>query len=214
MATTLGFVMLDADIPVAALREMLERGVEQSYNSLTVDGDMSTNDTLVLLASGAAKVKPGGGGRQCISEAINRVMASLAEQIAADGEGARKLVIVETTGFKSNGDARRVGRAIANSPLVKTAIAGSDPNWGRILAAAGYSGVSFNPAKVDIDLQGVSVCRGGLAVDIDEATLKSRLDEPRVVIRLRLHSGGRGEARFFTCDLKEDYVKINASYRT
>jgi glutamate N-acetyltransferase / amino-acid N-acetyltransferase len=214
MATTLGFVMLDADISAAVLREMLRRGVEQSYNSLTVDGDTSTNDTLVLLASGAAKVKPDGGGRQRISEAINRVMANLAEQIAADGEGARKLVIVETIGFKSNEDARRVGRSIANSPLVKTAIAGSDPNWGRILAAAGYSGVPFNPAKADIDLQGVSVCRGGLAVDIDETALKSMLDESRVLIRLRLQGGGKGEARFFTCDLTEGYIRINGSYRT
>jgi glutamate N-acetyltransferase/amino-acid N-acetyltransferase len=193
---------------------MLERGVEQSYNSLTVDGDTSTNDTLVLLASGATKIKLGGGERQRVSEAVNRVMANLAEQIAADGEGARKLVIVEVIGFKSNEDARKVARSIANSPLVKTAIAGSDPNWGRILAAAGYSGVSFNPAKVDVDLQGVSVCRGGLAVDMDEAALKSRLDESRVLIRLRLHSGGKGEARFFTCDLTEGYIQINGSYRT
>jgi glutamate N-acetyltransferase/amino-acid N-acetyltransferase len=214
MATTLGFVMIDADISAAVLREMLRRGTEGSYNSLTVDGDMSTNDMVVLLASGAAGIKPGGGDRQRVSEAINRVMANLAEQIAADGEGARKLVIVETIGFKSNEDARRVGRAIANSPLVKTAIAGSDPNWGRILAAAGYSGVPFNPAKVDIDLQGVSVCRGGLAVDINEAALKSRLDEQHVVIRLHLQSGGKSEARFFTCDLTEGYIRINGSYRT
>ncbi len=214
MATTLGFVMIDADISPGVLREMLRRGTEGSYNSLTVDGDMSTNDTVVLLASGAAGIKPGGGDRQRISEAINRVMASLAEQIAADGEGARKLVIVETAGFQSTEDARRVAGAIANSPLVKTAIAGSDPNWGRILAAAGYSGVVFSPAKVDIDLQGVSVCRGGLAVNMDEAALKARLDEGQVTIRLRLQSGGKGEARFFTCDLTEDYIRINGSYRT
>jgi glutamate N-acetyltransferase/amino-acid N-acetyltransferase len=214
MATTLGFVMIDADISAGVLREMLRRGTEGSYNSLTVDGDMSTNDTVVLLANGAAGIKPGSGDRQRISEAINRVMASLAEQIAADGEGARKLVIVETAGFQSNDDARRVARAIANSPLVKTALAGSDPNWGRILAAAGYSGVSFQPAKVNIDLQDVSVCRGGLAVDMDEAALKAKLDGPQVTIRLLLHGGGKGAARFFTCDLTEGYIQINGSYRT
>ena len=214
MATTLGFVMIDADISAVVLREMLARGAERSYNSLTVDGDMSTNDTVVLLASGVSGIKPSGQDRQRVSESINRVMASLAEQIAADGEGARKLVIVEVIGFNSNEDARKVARAIANSPLVKTAIAGSDPNWGRILAAAGYSGVQFNPAKTDIDLQGVSVCRGGLAVEMNEATLKSKLDEHQVIIRLHLQGGGKGEARFFTCDLTEGYIRINGSYRT
>ncbi|MBV9674800.1 MAG: bifunctional glutamate N-acetyltransferase/amino-acid acetyltransferase ArgJ [Acidobacteriaceae bacterium] len=214
MATTLGFIMTDADISAGTLREMLRHGTETSYNSLTVDGDMSTNDTVVLLASGAAGVKPGGKHRRHLSEAIDRVMANLAQQIAADGEGARKLVTVETVGFKSVEDARKVGRAIANSPLVKTAIAGSDPNWGRILSAAGYSGVTFDPAKVDIDLQGVSVCRGGLAVDMDEAVLKSKLDGDQVVIRLHLHGGGKSEARFFTCDLTEGYIQINGSYRT
>jgi len=214
MATTLGFVMTDADVPAAVLREMLRRGTEESYNSLTVDGDMSTNDIVVLLGSGAAGIKPGGRDRGRLSEVVNRVMADLAQQIAADGEGARKLVIVETVGFKSVEDARKVGRAIANSPLVKTAIAGSDPNWGRILAAAGYSGVPFDPAKVDIDLQGVSVCRGGLAVGIDEVALKNKLDEQQVVIRLHLHGSGKSEARFFTCDLTEGYIRINGSYRT
>ncbi len=214
MATTLGFVMIDADISAVVLREMLARGTERSYNSLTVDGDMSTNDTVVLLASGATGIKPTGQDRQRVSEGVNRVMASLAEQIAADGEGARKLVIVETIGFKSNEDARKVARSIANSPLVKTAIAGSDPNWGRVLAAAGYAGVQFNPAKVDIDLQGVSVCRAGLAVEMDEAALKSKLDEQQVIIRLHLHEGGKSEARFFTCDLTEGYIRINGSYRT
>jgi glutamate N-acetyltransferase/amino-acid N-acetyltransferase len=214
MATTLGFILTDADIPVGILREMLRRGTEVSYNSLTVDGDMSTNDTVALWASAAAGIKPGGTDRRRISEAVNRVMASLAEQIAADGEGARKLVIVETAGFKTNEDSRRVARAIANSPLVKTAIAGSDPNWGRILAAAGYSGVEFDPAAVDIDLQGVLVCRDGLAVDMDEAALKARLDEPQVTIRLLLHGRGKGAARFFTCDLTESYIQINGSYRT
>jgi glutamate N-acetyltransferase/amino-acid N-acetyltransferase len=141
-------------------------------------------------------------------------MESLARQIAADGEGARKLIVVRTAGFRTSDDARRAARAIANSPLVKTAIAGSDPNWGRILAAAGYSGVDFNPAEATIFLQGVTVCRTGLAANFDEADLKRKLDSSEVLIQLALNGRGKGEARFFTCDLTEGYIQINGSYRT
>jgi glutamate N-acetyltransferase/amino-acid N-acetyltransferase len=141
-------------------------------------------------------------------------MESLARQIAADGEGARKLVVVDVAGFRAREEAARVARAVANSPLVKTAIAGSDPNWGRILAAAGYSGVEFDPANIDIDLQQIPVCRKGLAADFEEAALKRKLDEPEVSIRI-VHKGrGEGAARFFTCDLTEGYIQINGSYRT
>ncbi len=141
-------------------------------------------------------------------------MERLAEQIAADGEGARKLIIVRTVGFQTKKDALRIARAVANSPLVKTAIAGSDPNWGRILAAAGYSGVVFDPADIDIDLQQMPVCRKGLAADYDEAELKTKLDESEVRIDIVHKRGGKGEARFFTCDLTEGYIQINGSYRT
>ena len=141
-------------------------------------------------------------------------MEQLAKQVAADGEGARKLVEVQASGFKSKGDARQIARSIANSPLVKTAIAGSDPNWGRILCAAGYAGVAFDPQKVDISLQRVIVCRGGLAAEYDEASLKTRLDEKEVHIRIVLNGRGNGEACFFTCDLTEGYFEINGSYRT
>jgi glutamate N-acetyltransferase/amino-acid N-acetyltransferase len=141
-------------------------------------------------------------------------MESLAQQIAADGEGARKLIIVRTVGFQTKKDAQRIARAVANSPLVKTAIAGSDPNWGRILAAAGYSGAVFDPADVDIDLQQMPVCRKGLAADYDEAALKAKLDDAEVRIDIVHKRGGKGEARFFTCDLTEGYIQINGSYRT
>jgi glutamate N-acetyltransferase/amino-acid N-acetyltransferase len=214
MATTLGFVMTDAEVDSEELSEILRTATERSFNSLTVDGDMSTNDMVLLLANGAANVKPSGKERKALRDAVTWVMESLAEQIAADGEGARKLIVVRTLGFKTTEDARKVARAIANSPLVKTAIAGSDPNWGRVLAAAGYAGVQFNPADIDIEMQRMPVCKGGLAAPFDEGELKRKLDEPEVRIRLVNKKGGKGEARFFTCDLTEGYIKINGSYRT
>jgi glutamate N-acetyltransferase/amino-acid N-acetyltransferase len=214
MATTLGFVMTDAAIAPKYLQEMLLAAVDRTYGSLTVDGDMSTNDMVVLLANGAARVKPNRKEHRTVQDLITCVMESLARQIAADGEGARKLVIVHVLGFKREDEARKVARSIANSLLVKTAITGNDPNWGRILAAAGYSGVSFDPSDMDIDLQDVPVCRSGLAANFDEAALKRKLNEPEVRIRVVLNRKSKAEARIFTCDLTEDYIKINASYRT
>jgi glutamate N-acetyltransferase/amino-acid N-acetyltransferase len=214
MATTLGFVLTDAAISSRVLQRILIGATDRSYNSLSVDGDMSTNDVVALLANGASKMKIGRRELTPFTEAVTRVMESLAEQIAADGEGARKLIVIRTAGFKTDAEARQVARTIANSPLVKTAIAGSDPNWGRILGAAGYSGVQFDPRKVTVLLQDVPVCRGGLAVEMDEAVLKTKLDENRVTIDLRIEKGGSGNARFFTCDLTEGYIQINGSYRT
>jgi glutamate N-acetyltransferase / amino-acid N-acetyltransferase len=214
MATTLGFVITDAALDARELREILLHATQRSYNSLTVDGDTSTNDMVVLLANGAAKVRPDAKERNVFQEAVTEVMESLAKQIAADGEGARKLIIVRALGFKGEEQARKAARAIANSPLVKTAIAGSDPNWGRILSAAGYSGVLFDPSEIDIYLQGTQVCRHGLAAEYHEPELKRRLDEPEVEIRIVLQGRGKAEARFFTCDLTEGYIQINGSYRT
>jgi glutamate N-acetyltransferase / amino-acid N-acetyltransferase len=214
MATMLAFVLTDAALPARVLREMLARATERSFNSLTVDGDTSTNDTLAVLANGVSKVKPDSHERRVFEELLTWTLENLAEQIAADGEGARKLIRIRAAGFKNTEDARRVARAIANSPLVKTAIAGSDPNWGRILAAAGYSGVAFDPVRIDIYLQRVLVCRGGLAADFDESALKQKLDEPEVRIRIVQNGKGQGEARFFTCDFTEGYIQINGSYRT
>jgi glutamate N-acetyltransferase / amino-acid N-acetyltransferase len=145
---------------------------------------------------------------------ITCVMDNLARQIAADGEGARKLIVVHALGFKAEDEARKVARSVANSLLVKTAITGNDPNWGRILAAAGYSGVRFDPSQMDIDLQDVPVCYHGVAARFDEAALKGKLNQPEVRIRVVLNGKGKAEARIFTCDLTEDYIKINASYRT
>jgi glutamate N-acetyltransferase/amino-acid N-acetyltransferase len=214
MATTLGFVLTDADIPLAPLRAMLKRSVERSYNRLSVDGDTSTNDTLALLANGASGVRPDPKEMPKVEEAIARVMESLAQAIARDGEGATKFVTIVVSGAPSNDAAARIARSIANSPLVKTAIAGSDPNWGRILSAAGNAGVAFDPAKTDVHMQGVVVCKGGLAAPFSELELKKRLDAPECEIRVNFRGKGKGETRFWTCDLTEGYIRINGSYRT
>ena len=211
MATTLAYVMTDAVIPPAALRAHLKAAVERSYNRLSVDGDMSTNDTLLVLASGASGVKP---RKEAIQDALDEVCQSLARQIARDGEGAKKFVEIEVTGARDEASAARIARAIANSPLVKTAIAGSDPNWGRILCAAGYSGASFDPSQVDIWLQGVKVCRKGLAAPFDEGALTKKLDAKDCSIRFTIAGAAKGSARFWTCDLTHGYIDINASYRT
>jgi len=214
MATTLGFVLTDAVLPTAILRRILKRGVESSYNRLSVDGDTSTNDTLLLLANGASGVGADPKEVAKVEEAAASVMQDLAKAIARDGEGAKKFVTIDVTGASSDEAAAKLARAIANSPLVKTAIAGSDANWGRILSAAGNARVAFDPAKVDIRMQGVVVCRQGLAAPFSEADLKRKLDEPDCEIRFHLSGKGKGSARFWTCDLTEGYIRINASYRT
>jgi glutamate N-acetyltransferase/amino-acid N-acetyltransferase len=214
MATTLGYVMTDANIPLAMLRAMLKRGAQRSYNRLSVDGDTSTNDTLVLLANGASGVRPDPKEFAPVEEAITGVMEQLAQAIARDGEGARRFVTILIAGAPSNEGAARIARTIANSPLVKTAIGGADPNWGRVLSAAGNAGVAFDPARTDIHMQGVLVCRGGLAAPFSEEELKSKLDTPECEIRVNIRGRGKGAARFWTCDLTEGYIRINGSYRT
>jgi glutamate N-acetyltransferase/amino-acid N-acetyltransferase len=149
-----------------------------------------------------------------VEERITDVMAALAQAIARDGEGARKFVTIDVAGAPNNAAAVAMARAIANSPLVKTAIAGSDPNWGRVLSAAGNAGVAFDPAKTDVHMQGVLVCRGGLAAPFSESGLKAKLGAPACEIRVTVRGKGKGSARFWTCDLTEGYIEINASYRT
>lgn len=214
MATTLGFVMTDAGITPSALAAMLSAGVKRSYNRISVDGDTSTNDTVLLLANGASGVQLNEKDCKKFGEVLGQILEDLARQIVRDGEGARKLVTIEVSGASNEENAERIARSIANSPLVKTAITGSDPNWGRILSAAGNAGVAFDPGKVDIILQDVTVCKSGLAADFSEEDLKRKLDRPECVVRLVLHGRGAGSARFWTCDLTEKYIEINASYRT
>jgi len=163
MATTLGFVMTDALVPQTLLRRMLVRATELSYNRISVDGDTSTNDTLIVMANGASGVRPDPKEMSIFEEALAETLQSMARQIVRDGEGARKLISVEVHGAITDSSAAAIARSISISPLVKTAIAGSDPNWGRILSAAGNSGVNFDPSLVEITLQDVKVCRNGLA---------------------------------------------------
>ncbi|MFN0171343.1 MAG: bifunctional glutamate N-acetyltransferase/amino-acid acetyltransferase ArgJ [Bryobacteraceae bacterium] len=214
MATTLGFVLTDAKLSPGPLRAILKRGAESSYNRMSVDGDTSTNDTLALLANGASGFAPAGTDLVRYEAAVSEVMQDLARQIARDGEGAKKLITIEVEGAADERAATRVARGIANSPLVKTAVAGSDPNWGRIICAAGNAGVAFDPSKVDITIQGVRVCTSGLAAEFSEDDLKRRLDDPDCLIRFRIRGQGKGRARFWTCDFTEGYIHINASYRT
>lgn len=214
MATTLGFVMTDALVPQTLLRRMLVRATEISYNRISVDGDTSTNDTLIVMANGASGVRPDPKEMSIFEEALAETLQSLARQIVRDGEGARKLISVEVHGAITDSSAAAIARAISISPLVKTAIAGSDPNWGRILSAAGNSGVNFDPSLVEITLQDVKVCRNGVASPFDEGDMKLRLDDTDVSVVFRIVGKGKGSATFWTCDLTEDYIHINANYRT
>jgi glutamate N-acetyltransferase/amino-acid N-acetyltransferase len=214
MATTLAFVVTDAALTPPELRAMLASAIESSFNRLSVDGDTSTNDTAIVLANGASGVKPKSDETAVVARALTDVLEDLARQIAHDGEGAKKLITIEVSGLPDSEGAQKIARAIANSPLVKTAIAGSDANWGRILSAAGNAGVAFDPSQADVHLQGVLVCQGGLAADFSEDELKKRLDERECDIRFTIRGHGQGRTRFWTCDLTEDYIRINASYRT
>jgi glutamate N-acetyltransferase / amino-acid N-acetyltransferase len=216
MATMLSFVFTDAAASPELLARALRSAAGSTFNSITVDGDTSTNDTLAILAngeSGAPKLTPGGRDCERFSEALASVCQSLALAIVADGEGAQRVIEIEVRGAPSDRAAGQIARTIANSSLVKTAFAGADPNWGRILAAAGRSGVNFNFERVDIWLAGVPVCRRGREHPFDEGVAHKKMLAKHVPIVVDLRSGS-GQARMWTCDLTQEYVHINASYRT
>src|SRR5271157_602062 len=215
MATLLSFLTTDALIGPHTLQNLLRATVQVSFNRITVDGDTSTNDTVVALASGVSGVgvRPGNTSWAWFLEGLTQLCQTLAKMIARDGEGAKKLVMVEVQGARRPSDAERIARAIANSPLVKTALAGSDPNWGRIICAAGYSGAFFDPNKVDIRVNDLLLCRDGMDAGFDEASARKELDRKEITLRLDLHQG-RASAHIWTCDLTHDYITINASYRT
>ncbi len=214
MATTLGYIVTDAALTAAELQRMLRKAADRSYNAMSVDGDTSTNDSVYLLANGASGLTMTAGDKALFGEALTVLMEDLAKQIARDGEGAKKLVTIDIEGTRSDKEAMRIARFIGNSPLVKTAIAGSDPNWGRIMMAAGNAGVDFELKNVDIRMQGLLVCKGGLARDFSEAELTKLLDEPDCHISFSIRGDGKGRARFYTCDFTEGYIQINGSYRT
>jgi glutamate N-acetyltransferase/amino-acid N-acetyltransferase len=216
MATMLAFLTTDAAVSPALLSRLLRRVAERTFNAISVDGDTSTNDTVLLLASGdsgAPPLRAGAAETEKFERALERVCADLALQIVADGEGATHVVEIEVRGAPSDRAARRVAGTIATSPLVKTALAGADPNWGRILAAAGRAGVPFDADRVRVWMAGQLVCRRGTPVPFDEADLHRRLLKPKFSLAIDL-GGGRGAARMWTCDITAEYVRINASYRT
>jgi glutamate N-acetyltransferase/amino-acid N-acetyltransferase len=216
MATMLGFLATDAAISPALLSKALRTVVARTFNAITVDGDTSTNDTVTLLANGASdarKITSETGHYRKFCAALERVCRSLALAIVADGEGAQRVIEIEVRGAASDYAADKIARTIANSPLVKTAFAGADPNWGRILAAAGRSGISFEPGRVDIHLAGIRVCRRGREHVFDERVAHRKMLAKYVRVIVNLHAGNRS-ARVWTCDFTGEYVRINASYRT
>jgi glutamate N-acetyltransferase/amino-acid N-acetyltransferase len=215
MATTLCFLTTDAALPSAVLRSALQRAVAQSFNSITVDGDTSTNDTVLLLANGQAGGEPITNGEAFtrFTEGLTLVAAELAKMVVRDGEGATKLVEIRVDGALSDAEAHQAAMTVANSLLVKTALHGGEPNWGRILAALGRSGVEMREETTDVFFGDLAVVRGGLGVPgvWDRAALV--LEEKEVSIGIRLGVGS-GSARAWTSDLSEEYVRINGSYTT
>jgi glutamate N-acetyltransferase / amino-acid N-acetyltransferase len=216
MATLLGFVATDADISPSLLSRALSSVTARTFNAITVDGDTSTNDTVLLLANGqssAGKITSKNGNYRRFLAALEDVCKSLALAIVSDGEGAQRVLEIEVRGAPSDAAADKIARTIANSPLVKTAFAGADPNWGRILAAAGRAGVPFDPSKVAIELAGIRVCQHGREHAFSERLAHHKILAEYVPVVVDLHAG-RGFARVWTCDFTAEYVRINASYRT
>jgi glutamate N-acetyltransferase/amino-acid N-acetyltransferase len=212
-ATMLVYILTDAEIEPADLNSYLSPAIELSFNRISVDGDTSTNDTVLLLASGASGVRIGAGDA-AFAEALSEVCTSLARQVVADGEGVSHVVELRIDGAASEADALRVAKAIAHSPLVKTAWAGCDPNWGRLAAAIGYSGAAIDPNGFDIDFGDLPVCRGGgRAPGFDEATAHEYISQREFAISIQLNRG-TGSCVFWTTDLTSQYIHINADYST
>jgi glutamate N-acetyltransferase/amino-acid N-acetyltransferase len=216
MATTLAFVLTDASISKTLLIKALQEACNKSYNRISVDGDTSTNDTLAVLANGASGtpfIDQTGEEYLQFVEGLTLVCGSLARQIVRDGEGASKFIEITVQHAGSEEAATQIARSIANSLLFKTAMAGEDANWGRILCAAGYSGISFDPYRVSIWIGGLKVCQNGTGVVFDEARAKSILRDHDIRILLDLQAGS-ASSTMWTCDLTSEYVHINADYRT
>jgi len=221
MATMLAFVATDAKLPAAVLQKLLATGADKSFNAITVDGDTSTSDTLLLAATGQAKnrrivadTRPGDPVLRSFRAALNDLLQDLATQVVRDGEGASKFVTVEVSGAASARAAKRIGLAIANSPLVKTAVAGEDPNWGRIVMAVGKAGENADRDRLGISIGGVEVARRGMVVpDYDEAPVARHMKGQEILLEVDV-GVGRGKATVWTCDLTHGYIEINADYRS
>ena len=218
MATMLGFIFTDAQIPAQILQKLLNRNVKSTFNSITVDGDTSTSDTLLLFATGVAEHPiPSNDHDPILKEfeiGLNEVMLDLAKQIVRDGEGAQKLIKINVSGASSSTSARRIGLSIANSPLVKTAIAGEDANWGRVVMAVGKSGEKADRDKMGVWFGGIKIAENGGVVDnYDERPVAKHMQGHEVIIDVDV-GVGRGTATVWTCDLTHGYININADYRS
>jgi glutamate N-acetyltransferase/amino-acid N-acetyltransferase len=221
MATMLSFVFTDAPIAAPALQSLLRGGVEDTFNAVTIDGDTSTSDTLLAfatgtaLAAGAPKISRAGDPRlKAFTRALRAVLADLSEQVARDGEGARKLVEIIVEGAVSKASARRIAMSVANSPLVKTAIGGEDANWGRVVMAVGKAGEPANRDKLSISFNGIRVAKSGARdPSYNEEQVSAAMKNPKIQIRIGLGLG-KGRDRVLTCDLTKEYIAINGDYRS
>ena len=221
MATMLSFVFTDAPITAGALQSLLKAGVEDTFNAVTIDGDTSTSDTLLAFATGTAaadgapRISRASDPRlKAFTKAFRAVLADLAEQVARDGEGARKLVEIIVDGAVSKASARRIAMSVANSPLVKTAIAGEDANWGRVVMAVGKAGEPANRDRLSISFNGIRVAKSGARdPSYDEAEVSNAMKNPKIQIKVALGLG-KGRDRVLTCDLTKEYVAINGDYRS
>lgn len=214
LATMLVYLFTDLVATPRQLRSLLKEACNETFNCISVDGDTSTNDTVLLLASGQSGVRlKDAGAAKAFKAALHEVCRSLAEQIVSDGEGVKHVIRLFVEQAKNYKEAVQVARAISHSSLVKTAWAGADPNWGRILAAAGYSGAAIDPKRVNIFVGDQQVCKAGQASAFDEAEAHHYLSQPQCDVRVQL-GRGRGHVRFYTTDLTAEYVRINADYST
>jgi glutamate N-acetyltransferase / amino-acid N-acetyltransferase len=217
MATMLAFITTDARVSPHVMQDALRLAADRSFNRISVDGDMSTNDMVLLLANGAAGgaeiASTGDPAYKTFYDALELVLTRLSKMIVVDGEGATKFVEVRVVDAATEDVAARAARSIANSNLVKTAINGEDANWGRILAAVGYSGIDFNPDDTEISFGSLPILKKNYVFDFSEEEAKKVLGEKEIVITVSLHQGS-ASATFWTCDLSKAYVDINANYRT
>jgi glutamate N-acetyltransferase/amino-acid N-acetyltransferase len=215
-ATMLAYILTDAAVASRCLSTILSRSAEETFNSITVDGDMSTNDTVLFLANGFARnapVKVGSREERILLRTAQGVMKGLAIKLVEDGEGSTKVVEIRVQGARSVNDARKIAFAVANSKLVKTAFFGSDPNFGRIMAAIGYAGVSIRPERINVSFDGVNVVRGGRGINTRERQAARVLKRSSFTVKIDLNQG-KESASVWTSDLSYEYVRINSAYRT
>ena len=214
MATMLSVVTTDVAVHGGKLQELLSQAIRRTFNCITVDGDMSTSDTVILMANGGASPEElGERDGERLYEGIEHVCRQMAQEIARDAEGSSKLIAISVRGAATEAEARKVGLAVANSCLVKTAAFGNDPNWGRILCAMGYAGVDFDPGRARVSLCGTGIYGDGAGLAYDEAELSAAMQADEIAIDIDLAMGGAA-TQIFTCDLTYEYVRLNAEYTT